>query len=119
MKLKTRIPALLCASTLLCLGATAQAADDDRDQINNLLDNCLTIPNPQQLDSDADGFGNACDTDLNNDLITDQRDMALFLAAQKTQAPNADFNSDGEVNELDMAILESFFEKPPGPSNTA
>lgn len=35
-------------------------ADDDHDGIANVLDNCPSIANPSQLDSDADGIGDAC-----------------------------------------------------------
>jgi len=35
-------------------------ADDDGDGIANLLDNCPSIANPTQLDSDADRIGDAC-----------------------------------------------------------
>ncbi|MCB9854658.1 MAG: thrombospondin type 3 repeat-containing protein [Phycisphaerales bacterium] len=35
--------------------------DDDGDGIPPMLDNCPTIPNPNQADSDTDGFGDVCD----------------------------------------------------------
>lgn len=37
--------------------------DDDGDGIPNDQDNCLTVANPDQRDSDGDGFGDACDID--------------------------------------------------------
>ena len=37
------------------------ADDDDRDTIANLADNCPTIFNPDQLDTDTDGTGDACE----------------------------------------------------------
>lgn len=36
-------------------------ADRDDDQVSDLVDNCPDTANPEQLDFDADGIGNACD----------------------------------------------------------
>ncbi len=36
-------------------------ADHDRDGIDDAVDNCIVIPNPDQTDSNADGVGDACD----------------------------------------------------------
>lgn len=38
-----------------------QSLDMDRDKIPDLLDNCPVVPNPDQADSDLDGWGDACD----------------------------------------------------------
>ena len=44
-----------------------ELAVPDLDGAMDATDNCLETPNPGQLDADGDGFGNACDADLNND----------------------------------------------------
>ena len=48
------------------------AIDTDGDTIDDFDDNCILVINPGQLNSDGDGYGNACDaegilTDLNGD----------------------------------------------------
>ncbi|WP_193755637.1 carbohydrate-binding protein [Psychromonas sp. psych-6C06] len=40
---------------------TLVVVDEDSDGISDTIDNCLDIYNPEQLDSDSDSLGNACD----------------------------------------------------------
>jgi len=56
--------AVLIANT--DLGDTYQNADDyDDDGVEDPTDNCLRVPNPDQLDRDSDGRGDMCDNCLN------------------------------------------------------
>lgn len=41
--------------------ALSLSPDEDSDGVLNLLDNCLSVPNPDQADGDGDGVGDACD----------------------------------------------------------
>ncbi len=43
------------------LALTAFAADTDADGIDDLLDTCALVPDPNQADGDGDGAGDACD----------------------------------------------------------
>jgi hypothetical protein len=92
--------------------------DTDSDGVNDDNDNCTLKSNPIQLDTDGDGYGNACDTDINqpNDGITNALDVGTLKAQFLTSGPDADFNGDGIVNALDVGILKQFFLQPPGPS---
>ncbi len=49
--------------------------DSDGDGIPNTDDNCPFTSNPDQADTDADGFGNACDSDSDGDGVPDETDV--------------------------------------------
>ena len=44
------------------------------------MDNCLLIANTNQKNNDGDAFGDACDTDDDNDGILDTKDNCPLLA---------------------------------------
>lgn len=48
--------------------------DDDSDGVPNTVDNCPTLPNPNQTNTDGDALGDICDPDDDNDGINDPLD---------------------------------------------
>lgn len=109
---------LLAANGTLTYSAM-QVVDTDGDGVNDPVDNCVAVQNPQQTDGDGDGFGNLCDTDLNNDCITNVVDLGLLRSVFFTSDPAADFNTDGVVNVFDLGAMRSGFLLAPGPSGLA
>ena len=95
------------------------SADTDGDGVGDHIDNCTLVINPAQRDTDFDGFGNVCDPDFDNSLLVDTADLSFFNTRFFSADPDADLNGDGFVNATDLAILKSFFFKPPGPSALA
>jgi hypothetical protein len=96
--------------------------DTDGDGVQNSQDNCTLVPNASQLDADGDGYGNACDADLNNSGTVTAADFAILrsvLGQPATSSPTAaasDLNGSGTVTAADFAILRSALGKNPGPS---
>ncbi len=88
-------------------GDTAMAATDvtvfvgdvDGDGIPDREDNCANHANANQLDTDGDGAGDACDIDDDNDSIRDQIDNCP-LTANKDQN-NTDLDALGDACDED------------------
>ena len=91
--------------------------DTDGDGVLDDSDNCTLVANADQRDTNGDGYGNACDPDLNNDGIVNVIDLGLLRAAFFDTGPDldADFNGDGVVNVIDLGLLRALFFQPPGP----
>jgi hypothetical protein len=96
--------------------------DSDGDMRDDNSDNCLFVFNPDQRDTDGDGYGNRCDGDLNNDGATNTIDLNQFKLTYRLAYgeegfnDNADFNGDKVINTLDLNIFKGLYRKPPGPS---
>jgi hypothetical protein len=94
---------LLLAVPCVLFATAALAADDDADGISNDQDNCVEAANADQCDTDGDGFGNACDGDLDNDGAVTDVDRDLFNTAfglgtlADGADPGADSDCDGTV----------------------
>ncbi len=91
-------------------------SDTDGDGVLDNQDNCIEIANPTQLDTNGDGFGNACDADLDNNGFVSFADLALFKAAFGTSDADADLDGSGFVSFADLDRFKALFGKPPGPS---
>ena len=90
--------------------------DSDGDGIADDQDNAIYVPNPDQRDTDGDGYGNVVDADLNQDMMVDFFDLSLLDGAFGTSDANADFNGDGAVDFFDLSIMDGMFGQAPGPS---
>jgi hypothetical protein len=78
----------------------------------------MAMANPNQKDSDGDGFGDVCDGDANNDGAVNSLDLALLRGQflQRGDGLRGDLNGDGVVNALDLALMQRRFLAEPGPS---
>lgn len=99
----------------------SETTDSDGDRIPDFCDNCTLVANPDQHDSNNDGYGNACDADLDNNGIVDRRDQKILSGqlGRMGDELDADFNGDRVVDKADLRILKRNMGKPPGPSHVA
>lgn len=77
--------------TISVEGVAGCTQDADNDGIEDADDNCPTVANASQTDTDNDGSGNACDSDDDNDGIADGVDNCPLVS----NSGQADFDGDG------------------------
>jgi hypothetical protein len=69
MKLKLFLYAILISASSLSF-----AIDTDGDGVDDSIDNCVSVSNADQVDTDSDGIGNVCDSDDDGDNVIDSLD---------------------------------------------
>jgi hypothetical protein len=104
-------------------------ADQDGDGVPDAADVCRDLPNPDQRDTDGDGFGNLCDADVDGDgWVTssfgnpeqpgDVERIALTARAL-TNLPDHDLDGDGLVDRRDVSLAHVMLFQRPGPGRGA
>jgi PKD repeat protein len=76
----------------------ATLTDTDSDGVADMADNCPLVDNADQLDTDGDGAGDACDTDDDDDGLTDDEE-ALY----GSDPLNPDTDGDGFTDYEEVA----------------
>ncbi|MEL6200690.1 MAG: thrombospondin type 3 repeat-containing protein [Pseudomonadota bacterium] len=92
------------------------APDSDGDGVTDDVDNCTATANAGQVDTDGDGYGNACDADFNNDCVANVIDLGILRTLFFQPGNQADLNEDGITNVIDLGIFRTLFFQAPGPS---
>ncbi len=103
-------------------GDLLEAPDADADLFADYEDNCSETPNPGQLDSNLDGYGNACDADYNDDEVVGGPDLLKLINAfgsiqgQPGYDPDLDLDGDGVIGGPELLFFSNSWAEPPGPS---
>jgi hypothetical protein len=96
--------------------------DADRDGVPDAADNCLGLSNASQLDTNGDGYGNACDADYNNDGVVGGPDFLRIGRAlgatigAPNYHPDLDLDGDGVIGAPELLLAGQSFAGPPGPA---
>ncbi len=98
------------------LRTAADVSNSDGDTIPDNIDNCTLTDNENQVDTDGDGYGNACDADFNNDCIVNFPDLGIFRTLFFQPNNQADLDGNGITNFVDLGIFRQLFFAAPGPS---
>lgn len=77
---------------------STEAYDNDGDNVGNNSDNCINVANADQLDTDADGTGDLCDSDDDNDGLPDVWEIGNSLDPLNATDASEDFDGDGLTN---------------------
>jgi arylsulfatase A-like enzyme len=111
--------------------ARGEIADRDRDGVPNAVDACIDRPDGPlrpgaggrvQADADGDGFGDACDADVNGDGVVGHAEiMAIGRAfgavlGDADYAAELDLDSNGVIAYGDWVTAARALGQPPGPS---
>ncbi len=119
---RAAVAALVLFGAALALPTSETTAffplDIDADGVPNEFDNCLATPNgplatspsgscDAQEDADADGYGNPCDADFDNDTVTSLVDLHQVLNVVTMIDPVRDVNCDGAVGIDDLTTTLS------------
>ncbi len=113
--------------------APSSLVDYDGDTIPDAFDNCTCTANAQQLDSNRDGIGNACDPDFDESGSVDSADATFMQAcigfalyanevspyhnpSRDESCAVGDLDEDGLVTAGDQAMLTARLGAEAGPS---
>ena len=78
--------------------AKPPAPDGDGDGIPDSVDNCVSVPNRDQADTDGDGWGNVCDPDDDNDGMPDTYETSNGFNPLDASDATSDPDGDGYTN---------------------
>lgn len=108
-------------ATITAVDPGGLIGDSDGDLVVDADDNCDAAINPDQRDTDGDGFGNACDADFDNDGVVGATDFNLLRGAvgsfegDEGYDANCDINGDGAIDDEDVQLVKQQLGGPPGP----
>ncbi len=123
MQLKVGVLVFAMVVGFPLLAAAGPNVDTDGDGIIDPHDNCSTVSNTDQKDTDTDGYGDICDCDYDQDGLCFGTDFILFSGSFGSSVPPglavADQDCDTVVFGTDFIFFSGGFGGSTGPSGLA
>jgi TolB protein len=94
-------------SNVVTVTLTINDPDTDNDGVPDRLDNCPVVPNPDQLDSDGDQIGDACDSSPYDNIqivFSSNRDGNFEIYGMKTDGTGVVRLTNNSDSDLDPAL---------------
>jgi len=88
------------AKASICGAPVPSEGDNDGDAVADVDDNCPSDSNPSQRNTDADSFGDACDTDKDDDTVLNGDDNCPIVVNAGGQADDADADTVGDACDV-------------------
>ena len=86
-----------------CFATEVEPEDSDEDGILRCDDNCPETENPEQEDLDEDGYGDACDEDIDDDDFLNEEDVC------PRSNPDTDPKLDIIINDCETGVVNYDF----------
>jgi len=84
---------------------TKHFSDRDHDGVDDSVDDCIDVPNPDQADFDHDGLGDPCDSDDDNDHELDRFDPCPDDIYDNCKAGGCSLRSEGGTPKTELIWL--------------
>lgn len=83
----------------------SETLDFDQDGIANASDNCLSVANPSQSDTDHDGIGDLCDSDIDGDTLANEHDPDIDGDSVANEEDNAPRVPNPDQSDVDQDMI--------------
>ena len=100
----SRVISLTILLSLLSSPFVLSDTDSDGDLIWDIHDNCPDIANAEQQDYDSDGEGDVCDSDIDNDGLTNDEENNVGSDSYNSNDFAMDSDNDGFGNLLEVIV---------------
>jgi subtilisin family serine protease len=86
--------------------AAVKQFDTDDDDVLDVFDNCLIVINADQLNTDGDSQGDACDEDDDNDGVADNKDAFPLDPAESVDTDGDGIGNNTDSDDDDDGLLD-------------